>query len=343
MRIILAWSAFLVISIAGSTLLGQEKYCGIYAVYSAGLILGVDDYEFESLISEKYVSDIQGSTGNDISAAATDMGLSSKRLDDLGVESLLSSECPMVLHVMTDGQVEAYNHWILFIGINSNGEADIVETPGQVYSMPLSSLLARWDGTAVLLDKPEKNLNSNKSLCAKGLFFLSVLVFAACVVVVLERLCRSFRIKVFFGVTEVLIPVLLVALFTLTIPGNSIRSNGTARYLQSAVAKGEFPVIEKVELEALISSQNELMLIDARHPIKFRQGALRGAKNLPYFSDSESMDLFLANIPRETKVIIYCKSHRCSYDNLLGIRIAQFGFTDIVLFEGGWEAWQDED
>jgi rhodanese-related sulfurtransferase len=48
-----------------------------------------------------------------------------------------------------------------------------------------------------------------------------------------------------------------------------------------------------------------------------------------------------ATVPPDAKVVCYCWSPTCDFSDQLATELKIMGYTDVVVFTGGWEAWQD--
>jgi rhodanese-related sulfurtransferase len=80
------------------------------------------------------------------------------------------------------------------------------------------------------------------------------------------------------------------------------------------------------------------MLFDARTTDEFAAGHIPGAQNL-YAMAPETWVENIAEVPRDTLVIIYCSNPHCPFGRTLAEFLGSFGFTNMLLFDGGWDAW----
>ena len=120
----------------------------MYAVYGASVVLG-KPIEFHKLLDTKYIGSRSGSSAVEIVRAATDCGLHVLALcRDSGIEHLNSTSNPMILHVAAGEQLEFYNHWLLFVGCRGD-RALVVDSLDGRRVIPVSDVLARWDGNAI--------------------------------------------------------------------------------------------------------------------------------------------------------------------------------------------------
>jgi hypothetical protein len=112
----------------------SNAYCGIYAAYgaaSAVLKKSGDEpsVEFFELLTGEYVSSFAGSTTRDLLRAIEKLGCSGKPYQCLSSRSLEGSNYPMILHVSGRGALGTYQHWVLFLGLDS-GSAIIQDGEG---------------------------------------------------------------------------------------------------------------------------------------------------------------------------------------------------------------------
>ncbi len=80
------------------------------------------------------------------------------------------------------------------------------------------------------------------------------------------------------------------------------------------------------------------LFIDSRHEYDYKQGAVRGAVNLP-LSDFDARHSILENIPKDKKIVVYCNGEQCNSSIELAAKLAERGFTNVNIFFGGWQEW----
>ena len=319
----------------------DDKFCGIYAVYGAGLSLGVEKFDFNELIDERYVSELGGSTAGDLERAAGLMGLAATTHTGLGVESLLAADFPMVLHVMSEGQVEGYNHWILYLGTNAEGISQVVDTPGSVLEIPVSQILGRWDGNAVIV-RPKSTISENSQTSVRILFSCLFLAISFAVVSIFRRILSHESVSHFMVIVS--LSAVLLATYIAVSKGSLFISRGTSKYLDEAFNKGQFDELFIDDIKRITSNANsEWLVIDARDAHQFSQGSIPRAVNVPYDLEASSLSAIFENTPRDTKIVVFCTRKECFFDSFLGIRISALGFHEIRLFQGGWKEWRENE
>ncbi|HOO70719.1 MAG TPA: rhodanese-like domain-containing protein [Spirochaetota bacterium] len=85
-----------------------------------------------------------------------------------------------------------------------------------------------------------------------------------------------------------------------------------------------------------VNSGTTVVLIDVRSPIKYREGHIAGAVNIPL--ESKTFDLRLSAFDREDEIVFYCGT------GLKTVKAAETaqdqGFEKIYVLDGGIKAWQ---
>ncbi len=101
--------------------------------------------------------------------------------------------------------------------------------------------------------------------------------------------------------------------------------------------------ITYLSLEAIqnrIQSKSKILLIDGRSESAYHEGHILGAVNIPYMQRDYFSRQLLADVARDTPIIVYCSSKNCNTSvELAKFLSRKFGFINIQVFEGGWEEW----
>lgn len=112
--------------------------------------------------------------------------------------------------------------------------------------------------------------------------------------------------------------------------------------------KGGFYEPVNIPLEAAKELFDEnAVFIDGREDSEFRQGHIKGAKNIPYKSFLESTKEqkieTMKDIDKEKIIVSYCSSDSCeiSIDN--AYEMAKIGYNDVKIFLGGYKEWKNKD
>jgi rhodanese-related sulfurtransferase len=326
-------------------------YCGLYCVYGALQAIG-KDVPFETLLRPKYLSAREGSSVKELRQAVIDAGAHAVALSGLGAESLRSARQPMLLHVASDGQLQRYDHWVLFCGME-DGKARLLDAPNPMELVPLSDILARWAGTALVVsDRP---IGVRSIEVGEGGFHLGVILLTLVLVCLVDyslrrrnpapasEVSRRGVSRVFGLLSQSVILLgcslgLGIGLHVIDDTG-FLRNPAAARYVAAANMSHFFPRLGYNEARRFIV-QRRGAIIDARLPESFQNGSIPGALNVPVNASTAERREKMKDIPRQTPVLIYCQSNLCEYDETLGALLARDGFESISLYPGGWLEWE---
>lgn len=80
-------------------------------------------------------------------------------------------------------------------------------------------------------------------------------------------------------------------------------------------------------------------LLDARPSFDYDEGHIEGALSLP----SEEVEGNLTVLPVLTPndaLLIYCSGYQCDDSLVLARYLREMGFTNLVIYPGGWTEWQ---
>lgn len=95
--------------------------------------------------------------------------------------------------------------------------------------------------------------------------------------------------------------------------------------------------------QAIVFYENDSTLfIDARDVLKFHEGHIKGALNLPWHNVQEQFMAVAPQIDPDALVITYCDGKTCTLSHDLAFFLKEMGFNVKVMSEG-WEAWLNAD
>lgn len=84
----------------------------------------------------------------------------------------------------------------------------------------------------------------------------------------------------------------------------------------------------------------DFVIIDARREEDYRKSHIPGAINLFALSDPNEKFNIIMSIPLGKKYVIYCDGGNCDLSHQLAEEfLHSFGFTNVYVYEGGWEEW----
>ncbi len=100
--------------------------------------------------------------------------------------------------------------------------------------------------------------------------------------------------------------------------------------------KGErnYTSVKVAEAYDLIKEGGDVYILDVRTRDEYRKGHLRNAKNIP-LSD---IDKRLSKIPRNKKVLVYCRDGARSVRAIRRLEVA--GYTDLHHMHEGYRIWK---
>jgi rhodanese-related sulfurtransferase/DNA-binding transcriptional ArsR family regulator len=94
--------------------------------------------------------------------------------------------------------------------------------------------------------------------------------------------------------------------------------------------------LPRTELEALVGS-SDVVLIDVRPSVEYDAGHIAGAISVPVEKLAEQLPV----LPRDKKIVAYCRGAYCLFADEAVAILLQHGF-DAVRLEGGWPEWRAE-
>ncbi len=326
-------------------------YCGLYCVYGALQSVG-KDVAFETLLRPRYLASRQGSSIEELRQAVIDSGAHAVAMTGLGAESLRSARQPMILHIAAADDLSGYHHWALFCGLE-DGKAGLLDAPNPMERVPLSVVLARWDGAALIVsDEPSATRSIEMD---EGMFKLDVILMillAVCVIHGGLRLFGSVRstetppsvrtlIVHVLGQSVVLLGCSLAIGIALHVVDDTgfTRNPIAVRYVAASNITHFFPKLTLDEARRF-AFERRGTIIDARLPDSFRSGSIPGAINVPVSASTVERRQSLEHIPRNTPLLVYCQSESCEFDEILAAHLARDGFESISLYPGGWTEWE---
>jgi rhodanese-related sulfurtransferase len=97
--------------------------------------------------------------------------------------------------------------------------------------------------------------------------------------------------------------------------------------------------IELDEIDELLAAG--AMLVDARNRVDYAKSHLATAVSLPLGEQAEQLAKFIATVPKDRVLIVYCNGFGCPDSFDLGVILLSEGFTEVRVFEGGYPQWRD--
>ncbi len=85
---------------------------------------------------------------------------------------------------------------------------------------------------------------------------------------------------------------------------------------------------------------SKVIFLDARMPVDFKAGHIKGAINLPYEEFEQFSPQVLPKLPVNEEIIAYCDGSECEASLLLSRELRDLGYRNVKIFFGGWSEWQ---
>jgi len=103
--------------------------------------------------------------------------------------------------------------------------------------------------------------------------------------------------------------------------------------------EGDPPFISLDEAAAKYQS-SDIVFIDARDPEDFDYAHIKGAISIPYDYLEDYWKAESTGIPKNNEIVIYCSGAECESSLFLGREMVYQGYTNIMVFYGGWREWE---
>ena len=308
-----------------------SSYCGLYCTAAAAAMNG-KKIPLESILSNKYTKSQFGSTAEEIRMAAQDFDLHSKVVYNANKTYLFESETPHVLHLGKNFSAGGRQHWVLFMGLDDDGDAVILDVPKPVEKIPITLLQTHWDGTAIAISS--KPISSKPSRIAL-LYGAIPLGWSLLALMAIRFFFTAFKVKSF--VTRLTIILALTAAFTgfwLGLSSNSFFRNSLAVALTQTKVGHDRVLPETFEVESMFG--DEVLVVDARDPFDYSRGNVPGSINLPV-NPSLGRLIEAKQIAASKKtVVVYCQSEQCKWSHAVGSKLKTLGIEDVKVFKPGW-------
>lgn len=87
------------------------------------------------------------------------------------------------------------------------------------------------------------------------------------------------------------------------------------------------------ELNNRLSNKTGVTVVDVRGVYDFQKGHIPGAINAAYNTIDK------AGLPKDSALVLYCGNDKCPLSHLAAKTLEGMGYTDLLVLEGGLEAW----
>ena len=327
-------------------------YCGVYSLLAAAESLDHPIPE-RSLVKEAYISSPTGSTAANLVLAAREHGLTVSARSGLTSADLRRLGGPVILHTLANDVSQNFDHWVAYLGHDGQGNAIVFDPyrPDQRL-VSFAELVPTWDGVGLLVSRETLPLASR----LPGTDPVSVVDFA-----VLVGSCLVLRwagrprdatpatpgprrrsplrsIARLAGVMAVAGAAALTQ-HSLSAEGFLASARPTHRVRQASVAS-TLPELSVGDVREEVAG-GDVVLIDARFADDYAYGHIDGARSVPYHLPSEARRRLMADVPKNARVVLYCQSGSCDFDEQLAALLLRDRYESLSLYNGGWQEWRD--
>lgn len=95
--------------------------------------------------------------------------------------------------------------------------------------------------------------------------------------------------------------------------------------------------ITRQELQTRLSASNRLILLEALPEKYYVDGHLPGALHMPH---DQAAELAAGLVPdKSAEIVVYCASKTCQNSHIAANRLAQIGYTNVVVYADGKQDW----
>ncbi len=120
----------------------------------------------------------------------------------------------------------------------------------------------------------------------------------------------------------------------------SVRTVAEEVVLGNADTLNIFPdPVELDELDALLAAG--ALLVDSRNYDDYQKSHFAGAVSLPLDLLEDHLENFMRQVPRDRILVVYCSGYGCPDSFKVGVRLLKNGYTEVLVYEGGFPEWRD--
>ena len=261
-------------------------YCGIYSLFAI-----LDTFnthpDIAELLTPEFVGSFKGSSNTELEKASEKYGLYAKTYGGLTWQELKTSRSPMILHFRSSSASSEFNHWVAYLGVDGS-KARIIDLPYRLTTIPFAELLAKWNGTAIVISQEPIR---DEVLMASSSSYLTTVVLILGVLFALKAFYWSPQKEAFaaptlfqkykLGVTQsaVLLGILFVVgmLYHALSPVGFLQNPSAVAEVTRRYYSVDIPEIDLAEIERIVE-EGTIPLFDARYFRDYSRGTIPGAK-----------------------------------------------------------------
>jgi rhodanese-related sulfurtransferase len=99
----------------------------------------------------------------------------------------------------------------------------------------------------------------------------------------------------------------------------------------------KYQTIDAQALRERLASDDRPVLVNALAREGFEERRIAGSISIPA---AEALRIAPAVLATDQPVVVYCSSHSCTASPTLAQKLVDLGFTEVIDFEGGLDAWE---
>lgn len=312
----------------------QGPMCGVYSICRALNVLGVD-VEPIFFWKTNYVGNARGSSPKELAAAVEEMGCAAAVCENMSYAELLSIGKPVVANVRRTPFSKTFDHWICVV--NSIDGLRVFDGPQASRVIEPPEFLASWSGVGIIVAK------SRLTLVGTNAIRISVIVVLLSIAYLVLRY-PPWTKPVTLGMEWLPIATATIACALI---GNWLYGAGIGHRnaVQLAVAPYRPTSIGTAMLaDALAAGRDtSCLLVDARMAEDFSLRSLPNAVNIPVSASHMEISEFVKAVPRDTKIVVFCQSATCEYDERVAMILSQLGFEHVSAANEGFVEFQKQE
>ena len=114
-----------------------------------------------------------------------------------------------------------------------------------------------------------------------------------------------------------------------------------SNFIEAKALKEGIPLATVKQAMTFLQS-GTYVILDARPAADYEAGHIPTALSIPYDSVADAMVTVQQHLTPSQSIMTYCSGKNCDESLLLTQYLRQQGFTNVVLFAGGFETWRAE-
>ena len=321
-------------------------YCGLHCLYAAMRLSG-RKIDFCQLLKPEYIGSYKGSSLAELKKAAEENGLYAMPAGKLTSRVLHNCPHPVILHVNSDTTSKTYDHYELFLGMESH-KAKLFNPPEPVRLVPFRELAPRWDGNGLIVSAKPIDLGSIFAPARRRFMMYAAIAGAFILAVhwarrswlptkVVNSRRKLWGLSIAQGAALGIVALLCGMVYHFANDEGFLAHANSTASTQQAHQSDFIPKVSEKKVNNLLDT--DTVFIDARLARDFEKGHLEGAINVPVNTNDDDREKIMADIAKDAKIVVYCQSAGCKFAEKVAIKLKEDGFRNVSLFKGGWHEW----